>query len=128
MNPYDRPKEASQGPRRARVSLGVIRTGLFSLSCLFLAFRDVPHMKFSGLVIGLVLVGMSWGAIHIRLVYWLGVLVSLGLLSKVEIFWNGFQLRAELMEKVIHGGVALPMILGEVMFIAHFFISGRPHK
>ncbi|WP_193215187.1 hypothetical protein [Luteolibacter marinus] len=82
-------------------------------------------MRFAGLIIGLILVAISWGAIQRRVLYWIGVVISVGILFKIGDIPSGFQLRPDLHAKLMYGGVTVPMILGAIMFVTHLFVSGR---
>ena len=124
MNPYDPPIEESEASLTP-ATFGWIRTLLLIVSCIFIAVRDLPHGEFAGLIIALIFAVISWAAIRMRWAYWLGAIISALILIKSFDLLRGFQTRADIVDRVLHAGVMLPIFLAAIMFVTHLFFSGR---
>ncbi len=124
MNPYDPPIEVSEASSTP-ATFGWIRTVLLVVSCIFIAVRDLPHGEFVGLIIGLILAVISWAAIRIRWAYWIGAILSALILIKSFDFLRGFKIRADMFDRILYGGVMIPLLLAAIMFVTHLFFSGR---
>ena len=107
---------------------GWTRTGLLIVAFVCLAIRDLPHGAPGGPIIVAGLVGISWGAIRYRWMYWVGVVFSLGILTQTGDMLAGFQLRTGVLQKALYGGIVLPALLASAMYLLHLFVSGRLHE
>jgi len=60
-----------------------------------------------------------------RWAYWLGAILSALILIKSFDLLRGFQTRADILDRILYGGVIVPLLLAAIMFVTHLFYSGR---
>jgi hypothetical protein len=128
MNPYTTPKLEQAETKSGATKLGMFRTGLFAMSCVGMAIRDLPQAEYAGLAVGLVLTGISWGAIRFRWMYWIGVTISGVLMLKIVDLFERFADHPDLWGKIMYGGVVVPMFLASAIYLIHLFVSGRTNE
>jgi len=98
------------------------------MSCMVMAIRDLPQAEYAGLAVGLVLTGISWGAIRFRWMYWIGVIISVVIMFKIVDVFKRFADHPDLWGKIMYGGVVVPMFLASAIYLIHLFVSGRTNE
>lgn len=128
MDPYSPPISDQPSPPRDIPKIGLLRSGLIALSAIFVAFRDLPGLHFTGLIMVILFMLISYAAIYFRVAYLLGIFCSLMTLYACKSVFMSLSANADLADNLVQLGVFIPLLFASLIFLGHAYFSGRLYE